>query len=42
MALVTSSEVAIALEATVGDLPDRMVYCDPIHITRIDPLNGAD
>ena len=38
LALVTRTEVAIA----IGDasLPDHMVYCDPIHITLIEPLNG--
>ena len=40
MALVTRTEVAIALETTPGDLPERMIYCDPLHITRIEPLNG--
>ena len=40
MALVTRTEVAIALETTAGDLPERMVYCDPLHITRLEPLNA--
>lgn len=40
MALVTRTEVAIALEDAQGELPERMVYCDPLHITRIEPLNG--
>ena len=40
MALVTATEIAIALETTAGELPQRMVYCDPLHITRIEPLNG--
>ena len=40
-ALVTRTEVAIAVEADNGELPERMVYCDPLHVTRIEPLDGA-
>lgn len=40
MALVTRTEVAVALDLTRGDLPERMIYCDPLHITRIEPING--
>ena len=36
-ALVTRTDVAIAVDGT-PDLPERMVYCDPLHITRIEPL----
>jgi len=40
--IVTRTDVAIALQLTEGELPDRMVFCDPPHITRILPLtNGA-
>ncbi len=41
LALVTRTEVAIAIRPAAGKLPDHMVYCDPLHITRIEPLNGA-
>ena len=41
-ALVTRTTVAIALRLTDGELPDHMVYCDPLHITRILPaVNGS-
>ena len=41
MAYVTASQVMIALEMSEDDLPDRVVFCDPVHITRIEPLDGA-
>ena len=37
--LVTRTNVAIALKLSEGDLPDRTVYCDPLHITRIVPFD---
>jgi hypothetical protein len=37
MALVTRRTVAIALAAPDGGIPEQMVYCDPLHITRIEP-----
>jgi hypothetical protein len=40
-AVVTRTEVAIALESPGGDLPERMVYCDPLHVTRIEPIDGT-
>lgn len=39
-ALVTRTEVAIALESPGEELPERMVYCDPLHVTRIELVNG--
>jgi hypothetical protein len=39
--IVTRTDVAIALKLTEGELPDRMVFCDPLHITRILPLDEA-
>ena len=41
MAYVTASQVMIALEMSEEDLPDKVVFCDPVHITRIEPLDGA-
>ena len=47
MAAVSTVEVVIGLEPTSGpasfedDVPQRFAYCDPVHITRIEPLNGA-
>lgn len=36
--LVTRRQVAIALDAVRDELPERMAYCDPIHITHIEPI----
>ena len=41
LALVTRREVVIALPEAEGALPDRSVFCDPLHITRIEPIDGA-
>ena len=41
MALVTRREVAIAVQPSEGKLPERMVYCDPLHITRIELIDGT-
>ena len=41
MAYVTASQVMIALEMSEGDLPDKVVFCDPLHITRIEPIDAA-
>lgn len=35
---VTQREIIIGLEAGNGDIPERSVYIDPIHITRIEPV----
>lgn len=37
---VSRSEVVIALDPGNDDVPERSAYCDPIHITRIEPLEG--
>lgn len=36
--LVTKTKVVIALPASADEVPEKTVYCDPIHITRIEPL----
>jgi hypothetical protein len=41
LALVTRTEVIIALDAGDDEIPERSVYCDPIHVTRIEPLDGT-
>ncbi len=41
MAYVTVSQVLIALEMSEDNLPDRVVFCDPVHITRIEPIDGV-
>jgi len=39
--LVTRTEVVIAMDAGDDQIPERSAYCDPVHITRIEPINGA-
>ena len=41
MALVTRREVVIALPQAAGRLPEEAVYCDPLHITRIEFIDGT-
>ena len=41
MAAVSRSAVVIGLEPIEDDVPDRFAYCDPVHITRIEPLDGT-
>ncbi len=38
---VSRAEVVIGLDAGDDELPERCVYCDPLHITRIQPLDAA-
>ena len=37
---VSRSEVVIGLNPGTDVIPERSVYCDPVHITRIEPING--
>ena len=39
LALVTRAEVVIALDSGNDAIPERSAYCDPLHITRIEPLD---
>ncbi len=41
LALVSRSEIVLALEPLTDDVPERLAYVDPIHVVRIEPLNGA-
>ncbi len=40
LALVTQLQIAIAIEPMKDDVPLRFVFCDPLHVTRIEPFNG--
>jgi hypothetical protein len=40
MILVLQREVIIALPKPGERFPRHAVYCDPLHITRIEPING--
>ena len=42
MAYVTTTQVMIALKMSTEDLPDKVIFCDPMHITNIEPLDGAE
>ena len=41
MAAVSRTEMVIGLEPTEDDVPHRFAYCDPLHITRLEPLDGT-
>jgi hypothetical protein len=40
MILVLQCEVVIALPKPGEQFARHAVYCDPLHITRIEPING--
>ena len=40
MMWVSRLEVGIAMELGEDDIPDRYAYCDPVHIVKLEPLNG--
>ena len=40
MILVTRREVVIALPKSGEAIARQVVYCDPLHITRLEPVNG--
>ena len=42
MILVMEREVVIALPKPGEQIARHAVYCDPLHITRIEPINGRD
>ncbi len=41
MAYVTATQVMIAFEMSEENLPDKVVFSDPVHITRIEPLRAS-
>jgi hypothetical protein len=38
--LLSRAEVVIGLDAGADQVPERNAYLDPVHITRIEPING--
>lgn len=40
MMMVGRTEVVIGLQSEGDEVYDRFAYCDPVHITRIEPING--
>lgn len=41
LAIVRRREVVIALPQVPERLVERLVYCDPLHITRIEPIDSS-
>ena len=41
MALVTRREVVIALPSGEGGVPERSAFCDPLHVTWVEPVDGT-
>ncbi len=41
MMSVARTLVFIALSPGEDGVPDASAYCDPVHITRIEPINGG-
>lgn len=41
MMLVTHTVVFIARPPLADGVPERHVYCDPVHITRVEPIDGT-
>ena len=41
MAAISRGEMVVGLGATEDDAPERFAYCDPLHITLIEPIDGA-
>ncbi|MGB2985268.1 MAG: hypothetical protein WBE26_05240 [Phycisphaerae bacterium] len=41
MMAVTRTCVFIALPPLADGVPERSVYCDPVHITRVEPMNAS-
>jgi hypothetical protein len=40
MMVVTRTLVVLAQPPLTDGVPERTVYCDPVHITRIEPVDG--
>jgi hypothetical protein len=40
MAAVSQLELVVGIEPVEDGVPYSFAYCDPLHVTRIEPLNG--
>lgn len=38
--LVGRTEIVVGLTGGNGDLPERFASIDPIHVVRVEPING--
>ena len=41
MLMVSRTIIAVAIHRPRARQPEAIVFCDPVHVTRIEPLNGA-
>ena len=41
LALLTRRDLAIALDIGPDGLPDRNIFCDPLHVVRIEQIDGT-
>ncbi len=41
MMAVSRRDVAIGLDPKNGELSERLALCDPLHIVRVEPINGT-
>ena len=39
---VTRYEIYVAIPAAGDAVPERAVFCDPLHVTRIEPVDGTE
>ena len=42
LAAIRRTELVIGLDQSDEELPDRFAHCDPVHVDRIEPINGRD
>lgn len=41
MVIVSHMVISVAVyEGTDTSMPERVILCDPVHITRLEPING--
>lgn len=40
MLMVGRTEVIVAIQQAIGMPAERFIYLDPVHITRVEPING--
>lgn len=42
MVLVTRNNVIFAIHRGLDRIPEETVWCDPVHVTRIETINGVE
>jgi hypothetical protein len=38
--IVSRTEISVGLGGGNGEIPDRLAHVDPIHVARIEPIDG--